>query len=483
MASEIKSEIKKSKRGGARPGAGRKPKASFDASKPSPARGVIVFNTVDPKRELTQGVRTEIMRRARYLYNNEATATYIIEHLAQRAVGTGIVPQARTADPVWNRAVERAFEDRACGEAWAFDAAAAVNFYGAQSLILRQVACDGDFFAQFLTTADGAARVRFIGAEAVGNTADSGDGWFDGVKVDRFGAPQEYRVITDRAAGKSVDVPSADMLHFRHIRRAGYVRGVSWLHSAAINLQDLAEINAYTKGAFKAASQLGFLVTSPENVRLGGGLSTLNDGSSSASAPELNAEALYNGTLIPKLKPGEDIKMLRNEHPGTSYEPIMRYMVSQIARAIGLPPEAMMLAVGAAGTEFRGLLEVAQNFLERLQQMLIDQFCRRFWKYWVWHEITAGRLPYPGDDWWRHDWVTPRKITVDNGRDGRLYAELMEKGHMSWERYCNIHGLDAESEEDDIITAYQRRAKKCEAAGLDVSAVFPSQKTLTAGNP
>lgn len=492
MASEIKSEIKtKSKRGGFRAGAGRKktPKASvvggsaFDAALTSPSRGIIVMNTVDPRRELTAGVRTEILKRVRHLYNNEATATYCIEHLAQRAVGTGIVPQARTANTAWNRQVERAFEDRVCGEAWAFDAAAAVNFYGAQSLILRQVACDGDFFAQFLTTQDGGARVRFIGAEAVGNTASTGDGWFDGVKMDRFGAPISYRVITDRATGKSVDVPAEDMLHFRHIRRAGYARGVSWLHSAAINLQDLAEINSYTKGSFKAASQLAFAITSAEQVRIGGGLSEINAGSTSATNPELTAEALYNGTLIPKLKPGEKLEMLKNEHPGPSYEPIMRYMVGQIARAVGLPPEALMLSVGAAGTEFRGLLEVAQNFLERLQQMLIDQFCRRFWKYWVWHEITAGRIPYPGDDWWRHDWVTPRKITVDNGRDGKLYADLLDRGYMSWERYCNLLGLDAEAEEDDILSAYLRRQKKCEAAGVDTSAVFPSQKSLTQPPP
>jgi capsid protein len=133
-----------------------------------------------------------------------------------------------------------------------------------------------------------------------------------------------------------------------------------------------------------------------------------------------------------------------------------------------------MIAVGAAGTEFRGLLEVAQNFLERLQQMLIDQFCRRFYKYWLWQEITAGRISYPGDDWWKHDWVCPRKITVDNGRDGRLYSELLLKGQMSWERYCNLLGLDAESEEDDILNAHTRRAKKCKARGLDPLTVFPA---------
>jgi hypothetical protein len=45
---------------------------------------------------------------------------------------------------------------------------------------------------------------------------------------------------------------------------------------------------------------------------------------------------------------------------------------------------------------------------------------------------------------------------------------------MSWERYCNLHGLDAEAEEDDILRAHIRRAEKCAALGIDPSTVFPS---------
>jgi lambda family phage portal protein len=473
------SEIKKSNRGGKRAGAGRPKKnatpkaAAFEAAEHSINRGLVILNTVEPRRELPAQTRLELLKKARWLYNNVGVAAYLIEHLAQRAVGTGIVPKARTANAEWNRLAERAFEDRACAEAWAFDASSQVNFYGAQSLILRQVACDGDFFAQFLTTQTGGARVRFIGGEAVGSTADSSDRSFDGVLLDQFGAPLSYRVITDRANGKFTDVPAQDMLHFRHIRRAGYPRGASWLHNAAINLQDLSEILSYTKGAFKAGAQIGFSITSNEAAKIGlGAKITTSEGE------DLSTERLYNGTLIPKLKPGESIQSFKNEHPGQSFEPFVRYVISEVARGIGLPPEALMIFVGASGTEFRGLLEVAQNFLERLQQMLVDQFCRPFWKFWIYQEIQAGRLPYPGDDWWRCEFIPPKKITVDNGRDGRLYSDLMDKGYMSWERYCNLHGLDAEAEEDDILQTYLRRKAKCDQLGLEVGEVFPSQGTV-----
>jgi hypothetical protein len=134
----------------------------------------------------------------------------------------------------------------------------------------------------------------------------------------------------------------------------------------------------------------------------------------------------------------------------------------------------MMVNVGLAGTEQRAILEVTQNFLERLQQQVIDQFCRPFYKYWLWHEMQAGRLEYPGDDWWRHEWLAPRKITVDSGRDARAYSEQLDKGHLSPTRYYNMLGLRATDEEEDVIQTYLRRKAKCEALGLNISEVFPN---------
>jgi len=470
------SKIKKSSGwGGTRPGAGRPRKldakaAAFEAAEHSPSRSLIFMNTVDARREVTPRTREELIRKARWLYNNIPDVTYVIEHIAQRAIGLGIVAKARTKDSTWNRIAERHFEDRACGEAWAFDASDSVNFYSAQSLIVRQVALDGDVFAQKLVTETDGARFRFIGGESVGNTISSPDYALDGLILDRFGAPRSYRVITDRVNGAYQDVPADDMMHIRHVRRIGQPRGVSWLHSAIIPAQDKSETKSYAKGSTKMQAQIGYVINSQEAMKIGLGAGKVTN----AAGEELSTDNLYNGNIIARLKPGETIQSFKNEAPGAWFEPLMRDYTSDIARAIGVPPEALMLLVGLAGTETRALLEVAQNFLDRIQQMVIDQFCFPAWKFWVWQEIKAGRLPYPGDDWWRVEWVTPRKITVDNGRDGRLYAQLLDSGYMAWERYCNMHGLDAEAEEDDIISAHIRRKQKCEALGLDVSQVFPN---------
>jgi hypothetical protein len=88
--------------------------------------------------------------------------------------------------------------------------------------------------------------------------------------------------------------------------------------------------------------------------------------------------------------------------------------------------------------------------------------------------MQAGRLEYPGDDWWRHEWLAPRKITVDSGRDARAYSEQLDKGHLSPTRYYNMLGLRATEEEDDVIDTYLRRKAKCDALGLNITEVFPN---------
>lgn len=474
----MSAKIKKSSWGGSRPGAGRPRNpgavtnaqaAAFEAAQPSLNRGLIWIPTTDPKRELTAYTRLEILRLARWLYNNAPQATYIVEHLAQRAIGTGIVVQPKTSNLAWNKKVDQYFEDRNCAEAWAFDAGAQVNFYTAQSLILRQVAIDGDFFAQFLKTKEGAARVRFIGGEAIGGIGTGDQNSHDGVQLDRFGAPTAYAL--NLPENQTQKIPADQILHFRHIRRHAQPRGVSWFHSAVANLRDISEINGFVKGAYKAGAQIGYMVTSTEvaKIGLGAGLkSTTNE------VGDLTTSDLPNGILLPRLKPGEKLEAFKNDIPGQTYEAVMRALRSDVAFAIGLPPEAMMVNVGLAGTEQRAVLEVTQNFLERLQQQVIDQFCRPFYKYWLWHEMLAGRLEYPGDDWWRHEWLAPKKITVDSGRDARAYSEQLDKGHLSPTRFYNMQGLRAEEEEEDVIQTYLRRKQKCEALGLDVEKVFPN---------
>jgi capsid protein len=477
---EIK-EIKKSKRGGLRPGAGRPRKisdpqaAAFEAatrtSNTNSSRAWIYMPTLQPRSEFGQYERTELIRKAHWMYNNLGIAARAIDSVARYSAP--LTPQARTADPEFNKAVERLFEDSCGTAAFGFDAAAEVNFYEAQAYILRQVALDGDFFWQKILSRSGRGMVRFIAGTSIANSggsSTSGD-WHDGVQADEFGRPIAFNVIESINPAKTTIV-SADELHQvrKHYRR-GYLRSPSWLARACNHLQDVSEILAFEKSSVKLNSQIAFVITSPEagRIGLGAGLQkqTFQD------VGEVTVDKLYNSSGIPQLKPGEELKSFFNNHPNVNFQSFLNYLVRDIAWGMGLSPELLWDITNSGGANTRFLLEDANFFFAECQSLLIEQFCRPFWTFWVWNEIKSGRLNYRGDDWWRVEFIPPKRPSVDLGREGSLYLSLVRSGLMTRKRYFSMLGMDDETEEDDLIASAVRFKKKCEAAGINPLEVIP----------
>ena len=484
MAQKSSSQ-KKPAHGGARPGAGRPRKslalknqlsptafAAYEATaRTNVQRSWIYMPTLDARRELTTYDRTELIRRAHWMYNNIGIAARAVDGVARYSAP--LIPQARTANQDFNRAVEQLFED-ACGTAaFGFDAGAEVNFYEAQPFILRQVALDGDLYWQKILSKNGRGLVRFVGGESIGMTANLGTGkdWFDGIRVDRFGRPIAFNVIDPDDSNSSTIVSADDMLQIRRMYRRGYLRAPSWLARASNHLQDISEILSYEKQSFKLNSQVAFVITSPEAGQIGLGINRTKQAIDQLG--EVTVDTLYNSSGIPQLKPGEDLKSFSNAHPNTNFQSFLDYLMRDIAWGMGLSPEILWNITDAGGANTRYLLEDANIFFRECQVMLREQFCRPFWTFWVWNEIESGRLPYPGDDWWRVDFIPPKPPSVDLGREGKLYLSLVQAGLMSRKRYFNMLGLDEETETDDMIAAAVRTKARCEAAGISVAEIIP----------
>ena len=80
----------KSKRGGARPGAGRPKKtdlAAYEASyRFNPQRMWVYSPTLDAKKELTSGSRQELIKKAQWLYNNSGLAGGAVDKIARLVI-------------------------------------------------------------------------------------------------------------------------------------------------------------------------------------------------------------------------------------------------------------------------------------------------------------------------------------------------------------------------------------------------------------
>jgi lambda family phage portal protein len=481
----------KSKRGGARIGAGRPKKseqtdlAAYEASyRFNPQRMWVYSPTLDAQKELTSGSRLEMIKKATWLYNNSGLAGGAVDKIA-RLVGP-LIPQARTKDEEWNRQAEQAFTDATRNAAFGVDVSGFVNFDQAIPLLVRQCAIAGDVFWQRLTSNSGRGLFRIIPGENVGSPVSTpigkdNEGWVDGVQIGKLGKPIRYRVLKAPASQDYNDIRSEDMGgHIRRAYRVGYTRAPSWLARAANTLQDISEYLAFEKQSAKIGASMAMVITSPEAGTIGLGSSLIKGNSSSSSQP-MTVDAMTNGSIIPQLKPGEKVESLINNHPSGNMQQFLGTLKEEIAVGLGFSSQFLFDATDAGGANQRWILEEAASAIDEIRDIITQSFAAPFWRFWIWQEIQAGRLSMPneGEDWWRVDFTPPARLSVDFSREGRLMSDLLLRGQISPQRYYALQGLDADTQDSDIIRFAARRKKlvqeiaKEEGVELTLQEVFP----------
>lgn len=413
---------------------------------------MVYYPELDTRREVTSFTRTEILRKARWLYANNGLARRLVDGLGRMVAGTGLKGQATTDDAEWNKAAGKAFANRT-GSKVVFDVGGRFDFASSQSALKSFEFRDGDASAILTSSELGLARFAFYEGHQIGPGSEpvpanpAAQRWFDGVKVDRFNAARRYRYLLDGDRHKDVD--AANVIFLARYRSAGQNRGLSILSPAVNHLLDASEITGYIKQGVKLANQFGYWIeTAPGGVgagaggRVGGKRTTIETG-----AGGLTLETVTGGGAIPDLAPGQQLKFTNSQHPHPNNLTLVDYLIRDIAWGAGVSPEVIwnIAALGGANTRF--VLADAQGWIEAEQARLARDYCSRVWIYTIAKEMAAGRLrPCRDPEWWGHSWITPARLTVDFGRDGKLHLEQLRSGALSYKRLYGWQGLDHEPE-------------------------------------
>jgi hypothetical protein len=113
---------------------------------------------------------------------------------------------------------------------------------------------------------------------------------------------------------------------------------------------------------------------------------------------------------------------------------------------------------------------------------LILQLLEEWWPFWLWQNIESGyfdsiNVEVP-EEWWPYQVVRPKDLSVDAGRDGRLYDERLGMGRMPAGLYVGmLYGEDEEEFEDEIIRdAYRRRRRNEEIAKELGTPLIPTEQ-------
>ena len=392
----------------------------YESANWSPRRGAVPGAAPgDTKRDLTASVRGELVRRSRYLHRNSGFVRELVSNMAVYSTGDGIRPQAQSPDPAWNRQAEDYFAQ------WSArcEITERFSFEECQSLICRGIDVDGEYFVHRTRNIDNEPILQLIETHRIGNGPGTME-THDGIGLNIFGAPAFYRVIQDD--GTARDIPAPAILHIFEPESSSAVRHAPTLQHSINHILDEMELLALEKHAVKDNADVArILKTQRGELDESGDFSVGTPGQDGTPSDPGELQKIIGGKLV-ALKPDESLDSFQSNRPSPTFTGFLEHLRRD--SALGMIPfefAADSSKVGGAGV--RLVVAKADRRFSHRQMVLVIRLIKPIWFYVIGDAITRGLLP-PAESWWKISCVTPRRITVDAGREAQQNRADVEMG-------------------------------------------------------
>jgi hypothetical protein len=275
-------------------------------------------------------------------------------------------------------------------------------------------------------------------------------------------------------------------LHFHDALWKGQRRGMSPLTSAVTKFMSLDDLGRAINSGELSRQRIAYQITrgiadDDEPTMVPGGevvetVETENpDGTKTKNYIQRITSKDGTDIDIADLGPGREIKMVESTKSGAGVE-WSEYVLRDIARCTGFPAVYVFFLGGLTqGTEVRWIQKRTQRRKNYIRQhLLIPQFCRRWYNFKLWQDISSGRydsieggIPL---DWFAHRWNLPADDSVDLAREAHVYDDRVDSGKMTRRAYHAIQSedwMDAAEEIIDERVAIEKRIedKRAELLG------------------
>ncbi len=410
----------------------------YESANYSPRRGRVPGSGPgDAKRDLSPGIRSELVRRSRYLQKNSGFVRELVANMAIYSTGDGIKPQAQSSDAQWNRLAEEYFSN------WSSrcEITGRYSFEECQSLVCRGIDVDGEYFVH--KTRDRAARpiLQLIEAHRIGDAPGAVE-TVDGIGLDEFGAPTFYRMLLDD--GTHRDLPATGILHVFEPESASSVRNAATIQHSINHVLDEMELLALEKHAVKDNADVArILKTARGEVDQDGDFSLGNAPGGQESSDPSALQKIVGGKLV-ALKPEESLDSFQSNRPSPTFTGFLTHLRRDSALGV-LPYEFAADSSSVGGAGVRLVVAKADRRFSFRQLILIQRFIRPVWAYVISDAIRSGALPY-APSWHRVSATTPRRITVDAGREAQQNRADVEMGLKTLSEHFAEQGMDFEEE-------------------------------------
>jgi len=389
----------------------------------------------DQRKDLSPRDRVEMMRRTRWGDRNSSMVRQILSDITQYTIGDGIRPQSHCKNA---KLYEQYFHD------WSqkCDITNRFSFAQAQAILLRSACRDGDSFAIKVFDASGQPKLQLVEAHRVGNPVQPEKdipGCYDGMIFGPYGELTGFVVY--RSDGTSRIVPANSMMQIVDMEYASGARGNTIFVSSWNSLQDEMEIIALEKIGVKASSDISLVINKKEGVideNMAFELGAL------PPSHGLGNMATQMGGKILALDFGESVTSVQSNRPSPTFSGFLRSLHQDVSRGI-LPYSFIVDPSGNTGPGLRLDIAKADRTFQKWQNLIISQFCQNTWGFVIGHGIANGDLP-DDPEWNKVSWTTPKRVTVDAGREAANDRADMELGLISASELYAQRGLDFRSE-------------------------------------
>lgn len=428
-----------------------------------PDQGQLYWPQTDTTRDVDSYSRHELMMRARWVFGNTGLGSALLHGMARQVVGTGLMVRPLTKDKEWNRRRLELWNRRAAAKG-VWDVSGNLNLRGFQYWAKLAMWRDGDVFIVPTKSATGRAMFGFYEGHAVGTGRYNRDeGWHDGVLAGRNRRAIKYRFLEDE--GRHADLmANSEVWHCKDAMSPLALRGVTALKHAIGNFTDRAEIMKFWKEAIKATANWGIVLESETQANATANpMGSLLVGSRDPVAIPIE-EVWGQGGTRQQLPSGTRATYIHDDRPHPNARQLLEDLIREVATGFGVPPELVWNVIALGGTGVRMVLKIAERFVIVQQQALIDDLLGRMYVYDTAVAIKVGDLPMPQDEaWYHHAWMTPERITVDVGRDGKLSMELQKSMMLTMRQHWGGQGIEWEEAMDQWFAEATYREEKVDA--------------------
>jgi capsid protein len=261
----------------------------------------------------------------------------------------------------------------------------------------------------------------------------------DGMLFGAYGELTGFNVY--RSDGTSRQVLATAMMQIVDMEYASGARGVPILAASWNDIQDEMELLNLEKQGAKASADISLVIN-----KAGGQIDDNMATELGAYAPSqgLGNLATQMGGKILALDVGESVTSLQSNRPSPTFVGFLKAIQQDISRGI-LPYSFVTDSSGNTGPGLRLDIAKADRTFQKWQNLIIEQLCIPSWGYVIGDAIANGDLP-DDPEWNKVSWTTPKRVTVDAGREAANDRADMELGLISMSELYAQRGLDFRSE-------------------------------------